>query len=1098
MTYFQTIVKNVKEFWSEINAATLTGAIDVLVIEQEDGTFLSSPFHVRFGKLGVLKSKEKIVDLEINGESVNIFMKLDDSGAAYFVEEVDDDVEWQSDYVATSPIPDQSLVDWVDRRKGSLVPVQLEQRFQGNDGTPAVEKKPFDISDPTTTATATYTTAEVQTDPAAVLFAMGQPEEGEQEGPSVEPEPGRKGKLNRKKRRRRSYMKHSRNGSKTNMKDIVEQSEQDGMFLMEDVNDADLEDDDQEGLDSLESTSWSQEEQVVPDCSNISKEREPSTDQIRHTHSMDFGKEPVPIDPIPHTLSMQFADSFNYDGFIPECEPSGSPTPTTQSESLPGGLTRTDSSDNDANLLDDTDSKILNDSLIGSRVMGLSRCTSETDYLNAIIQGEIADDGLGYSNVDELRSKSVAPGFHYFSDQEEGSSPMTSRPCSPVLSDSEFEKKNKDEVPAWKWGELPSPVGHHSHNIVTQVSDKKDKNSEDERKRSSSWWSWGEKRKGSDTPGIRLDDLTKGGQVDPELAAIYLSPSNTLDGRHVVKIEPEEEVENNDDPLDVSQYDGIPLGIDILKDEDAESGRGPSLPMSPHGGNAEIGGPCRPRMELFSSTSEAEEDSLPALISRYFPDFGISFCGPLDKSKPTPISPEMFAEHQFSYSDFASKLGEDPSLLSNASLVVRLQERYMTWEMASPLIVSVLAFKMPLPYDITDQLTKESLAVNMSKTPEDLIQENKEQIEDREKKSSSWLSGWWGAKEAGEEDKTEKSGIKTEEELVLGPIDVTDNIGDLDGEASRQDIATQTCDPMVNTRKKRPELENSTGSSENDSDDSRLGRKKERKFKKTLRLTPDMIKELNLKSGSNEIQFSVTTAFQGTTKCKCHIFLWKHTSKIVISDIDGTITKSDVLGHILPVIGKDWAQSGVAQLFNKIKNNGYHIMYLSARAIGQATVTKEYLQSVRQGDLTLPDGPLFLNPESLIQCFRKEVIDRNPEEFKIACLRDIQTLFGGKNPFFAGYGNRTNDAYAYRAVGIPISRIFTINPAGELRHELTQNFQTSYNNQSTMVDHVFPSTIQFDPHFDHISFSAWSFWRNPITELDTSEMELILDTKTKK
>lgn len=1071
MTYFQTIVKNVKEFWSEINAATLTGAIDVLVIEQEDGTFLSSPFHVRFGKLGVLKSKEKIVDIEINGESVNIFMKLDDSGAAYFVEEVDDDVEWQSDYVATSPIPDQSLINWGDRRKGSLAPVQLEQRFQGNDnGTPSVETKSFNLSDPSTTAT--YATAEVQTDPAAVLFSVGQPEEVEQEGPSVEPETGRKGKLNRKKRRRRSCMKHSRNGSKTNMKDIVEQSEQDGMFLMEDVNDADREDhdDDPEGPDSLESTSWSQEEQVVPECININK-------------------EPIP-DPIPHTLSMQFADSFNYDGFLPECEPSGSPTPTTQSESLPGALTRTDSSDNDANVLDDTDSKILNDSLIGSRVMGLSRCTSETDYLNAIIQGDIADDGLGFSNVDELRSKSVAPGFHYFSDQEEGSSPMTSRPCSPVLSDSEFEKKNKDEVPAWKWGELPSPVGHHNHNIVTQVNDKKDKSTEDERKRSSSWWSWGEKRKGSDTPGIRLDDLTKGGQVDPELAAIYLSPSSTVDGRHVVKVEPEEEVENND-PLDVSNYDGIPLGIDILKDEDAESGRGPSLPMSPHGGSGEIGGPCRPRMELFSSTSETEDDSLPALISRYFPDFGISFCGPLSS---TTISPEMFAEHQLSYSDFASKLGEDPTLLTNASLVVRLQERYMTWEMASPLIVSVLAFKMPLPQDITEQLTKESLAVNMSKTPEDLIQENKEQIEDREKKSSSWLSGWWGAKEAGDE-KTDNSGIKTEELLLH---DTTDHIAEVDGEASRQDIATQTCDPMVNTRKKRPELDNSTGSSENDSDESGLRRKPERKFKKTLRLTPDMIKELNLKSGRNEIQFSVTTAFQGTTKCKCHIFVWKHTSKIVISDIDGTITKSDVLGHILPVIGKDWAQSGVAQLFNKIKNNGYHIMYLSARAIGQATVTKEYLQSVRQGDLTLPDGPLFLNPESLIQCFRKEVIDRNPEEFKIACLRDIQTLFGGKNPFFAGYGNRTNDAYAYRAVGIPISRIFTINPAGELRHELTQNFQTSYNNQSTMVDHVFPSTIQFDPHFDHISFSAWSFWREPMTELDPNEMELILDTKTKK
>ena len=175
----------------------------------------------------------------------------------------------------------------------------------------------------------------------------------------------------------------------------------------------------------------------------------------------------------------------------------------------------------------------------------------------------------------------------------------------------------------------------------------------------------------------------------------------------------------------------------------------------------------------------------------------------------------------------------------------------------------------------------------------------------------------------------------------------------------------------------------------------------------------------------------------------CSIYLWHHSDKVVISDIDGTITKSDVLGHLLPVIGRDWAQSGVAQLYSKIRNNGYQIMYLSARAIGQASITKDYLQSLKQGDVCLPEGPLFLNPDSLIHAFKREVIDRNPEEFKIRCLKDIQSLFEGKNPFFAGYGNRANDAYAYRAVGIPVSRIFTINPAGELRHELTQNFQTS-------------------------------------------------------
>lgn len=64
MSYFSyvgRIFSNVKGFYNEINAATLTGAIDAVIVKQEDGSYLSSPFHVRFGKLGVLRAREKVV-----------------------------------------------------------------------------------------------------------------------------------------------------------------------------------------------------------------------------------------------------------------------------------------------------------------------------------------------------------------------------------------------------------------------------------------------------------------------------------------------------------------------------------------------------------------------------------------------------------------------------------------------------------------------------------------------------------------------------------------------------------------------------------------------------------------------------------------------------------------------------------------------------------------------------------------------------------------------------------------------------------------------------------------------------------------------------
>ena len=54
----------------------------------------------------------------------------------------------------------------------------------------------------------------------------------------------------------------------------------------------------------------------------------------------------------------------------------------------------------------------------------------------------------------------------------------------------------------------------------------------------------------------------------------------------------------------------------------------------------------------------------------------------------------------------------------------------------------------------------------------------------------------------------------------------------------------------------------------------------EKRYRKTIRLTSDQLKKLNLKRGMNEVEFSVTTAFQGTTRCKCHIYLWHHTDKV--------------------------------------------------------------------------------------------------------------------------------------------------------------------------------------------------------------------------
>ncbi len=62
-------------------------------------------------------------------------------------------------------------------------------------------------------------------------------------------------------------------------------------------------------------------------------------------------------------------------------------------------------------------------------------------------------------------------------------------------------------------------------------------------------------------------------------------------------------------------------------------------------------------------------------------------------------------------------------------------------------------------------------------------------------------------------------------------------------------------------------------------------------LKKTMILSSDQLKRLNLKLGKNKVEFSVTTALQGTTTVESNIFFFDHMTKFVISDIDGTITK---------------------------------------------------------------------------------------------------------------------------------------------------------------------------------------------------------------
>ncbi|XP_077366964.1 phosphatidate phosphatase LPIN1 isoform X1 [Festucalex cinctus] len=439
------------------------------------------------------------------------------------------------------------------------------------------------------------------------------------------------------------------------------------------------------------------------------------------------------------------------------------------------------------------------------------------------------------------------------------------------------------------------------------------------------------------------------------------------------------------------------------------------------------------------------------------PSIAISLCGGLTDNKE--IGKEQFHAKIISYQQFA----QNPSVIDDPNLVVKIGSKYYNWSTAAPIMLAMQAFHKPLPkytclsiicsafqfllWRVTDLLGYGSAAV------ENIMKEK------MPKKGGRWWFSWRG--------RNSKSDSVTERG-VSGPAEVgslasrhkeeESSSSDEDHRAAKQSSAGVQSEAAANVT-----------------------------YKKTLRLTSEQLMSLQLQDGANDVVFSVTTQYQGTCRCQGTIYLWNWDDKIIISDIDGTITRSDTLGHILPTLGKDWTHQGIAQLYHKVSQNGYKILYCSARAIGMADMTRGYLHWVNERGTMLPVGPVLLSPSSLFSALHREVIEKKPEKFKVECLTDIRNLFHpNTQPFYAAFGNRPTDVFSYKEVGVPLNRIFTVNPKGELVQEHAKTNISSYVRLGEVVDHVFPLKMRASssdfPCSD--TYSHFTYWREQLPLVD--------------
>ncbi|XP_063063610.1 phosphatidate phosphatase LPIN2-like [Engraulis encrasicolus] len=904
------VLVTVKELYKGINQATLSGCIDVVVVQQPDGSFQCSPFHVRFGKLGVLRSREKVVDIEVNGEPVDLHMKLGDNGEAFFVQETEQHNEVIPAHLVTSPIPTD---DPAFRAR--------EARAMGTSSF-AEGGAPEELSGST----------------AAGAGAGGVK------------------KRRRRRRKHKADLRKEETNADTNSEVEVEK------------------------------------DKTSEDDHNTHANRPPSL--CLKDYSVEQHRPPALSSQDGYPLS-------EGDWMALDCGPEPS-SPKSDSELIvrPPEVAHGAESHMQWTWGEFPESTRVSHRERSESLKTVTITPSETTHFRVILSSSA------------IATSSYDPGCPIVKPEPRNPKPLdTQTECNkppPPRSDVGVTPSSSvpEDAAVYKGhGRRPShPVMGHNYGQAVPPA------------------------------AARLlgDILTEGLAAE---ATPRSQPTEPVSKRKVVR-----KRSQHQGPEDIYLDDIVGLEPDV---------RARYFPKSefdsPPQHWVEVG--RRSSSQSPQSVGSAAMDSGTECLSDSpcdLPHISLSLCGGLGDD--AQINKEKFMEHIVTYHEFA----ENPAIIDNPNLVVRIGNRYYNWTLAAPMVLSQQAFHKSLPKATEDAWVK-------SRMP---------------KKSGRW---WFWRKSFKQSDsKSEASATSSREEPAIS-----------------KDKPTQHKKAVDASSEEEPELRQAAAVTERPSDRAPSeGHINTHSYKKSLRLSSDQIASLKLRYGPNDVVFSITTQYQGTCRCEGTIYLWNWNDKVIVSDIDGTITKSDVFGQILPQLGKDWTHQGIAKLYHTIHQNGYKFLYCSARAIGMAGMTRGYLQWVNDGGTILPRGPLMLAPSSLFSAFHREVIEKKPEKFKIECLRDIQNLFPANiQPFYAAFGNRNNDVFAYKHVKVPLCRVFTVNTKGELMLEQSKSNKTSYNRLGELVDHVFPLlSKEQSSAFSYPDYSAFSYWRQPIAPVCLEEL----------
>lgn len=219
---------------------------------------------------------------------------------------------------------------------------------------------------------------------------------------------------------------------------------------------------------------------------------------------------------------------------------------------------------------------------------------------------------------------------------------------------------------------------------------------------------------------------------------------------------------------------------------------------------------------------------------------------------------------------------EEETISDNPDLVVKYLGRYLTWDNASPVLASLAVYRKSL--------------VDHPEHHRHVAQSSTSQPKGSHRRG--W-SLWWGRNRTPQDDAASVASAPTAD--VNGVASAPTSPPD-----SPKSLPITDTPPAMSPAPRKEDFfpeEDHT-----------------KHYAKTLRLTSDQLvrflppcfpalrrlianlshsqKELGLKKGMNTISFSVRSSYSGYATCTSRVFLWESDFQVVISDIDGTITKS--------------------------------------------------------------------------------------------------------------------------------------------------------------------------------------------------------------